>query len=239
MPKINVYLPDNLADAVKDTGVPVSAVCQRALEQSVRRITAIRAVAQSDLATEELGTRLPHFTARARTVLALAAERARADAASGIQTRHLLHGVLAEGGNLALQVLRAMEVEPAQVERDLTRQPSTEPGPDGTARLTGPAASALELAVAESIALGHDYVGSEHLLVGLATEPDGAAGQLLRSVGVEPRQARRAVVAALAGYSYVHTQPAPGLTPAEVATMVRQELRPLIERIERLEERTV
>jgi post-segregation antitoxin (ccd killing protein) len=42
VPKINVYLPDELAEAVKEAGVPVSAVCQRALEQAVRRITSIR-----------------------------------------------------------------------------------------------------------------------------------------------------------------------------------------------------
>jgi post-segregation antitoxin (ccd killing protein) len=42
MPKINVYLPDDLAEAVRDAGVPVSAVCQRALEQAVRRVTAVR-----------------------------------------------------------------------------------------------------------------------------------------------------------------------------------------------------
>ena len=45
MPKINVYLPDELAQAVKEAGVPVSAVCQRALEQAVRRVTAIRETA--------------------------------------------------------------------------------------------------------------------------------------------------------------------------------------------------
>lgn len=49
MPKINVYLPDDLAEAVKEAGVPVTAVCQRALEQAVRRVTAIRETALGDL----------------------------------------------------------------------------------------------------------------------------------------------------------------------------------------------
>jgi ATP-dependent Clp protease ATP-binding subunit ClpC len=49
MPKINVYLPEDLAEAVREAGVPVSAVCQRALEQAVRRVTAIRETAVADL----------------------------------------------------------------------------------------------------------------------------------------------------------------------------------------------
>ena len=74
MPKINVYLPDDLADAVRDAGIPVSAVCQRALEQAVRRVTAIRETALTDLTgaglTEaDLTARLRQFTARAREVV--------------------------------------------------------------------------------------------------------------------------------------------------------------------------
>src|ERR687890_296822 len=53
MPKINVYLPDDLAEAVKAAGVPVSAVCQRALEQAVRRVTAIRQTVLADLDLDE------------------------------------------------------------------------------------------------------------------------------------------------------------------------------------------
>ena len=58
MPKINVYLPDDLADAVRDTGVPVSAICQRALEQAVRRITAIRQISLTDLSDADLAGQL-------------------------------------------------------------------------------------------------------------------------------------------------------------------------------------
>ena len=53
MPKINVYLPDDLAEAVRDSGLPVSAVCQRALEDAVRRITAIRQTTLDDLDTDQ------------------------------------------------------------------------------------------------------------------------------------------------------------------------------------------
>ncbi|MFC7649606.1 Clp protease N-terminal domain-containing protein [Streptosporangium lutulentum] len=99
MPKINVYLPDELAEAVKTAGVPVSAICQRALEQAVRRVTAIRETALSapDLDLDDLTARFPHFTPRARTVIKLSVEQARALGAAEVGTEHLLGGLLAEG----------------------------------------------------------------------------------------------------------------------------------------------
>ena len=72
MPKINVYLPDDLADAVKETGLPVSAVCQRALEVSVKRVGAIRAVVLGDLSGEDPTAALAQFTQRAKDVIKLA-----------------------------------------------------------------------------------------------------------------------------------------------------------------------
>nr|BFE79116.1 hypothetical protein GCM10020093_017170 [Planobispora longispora] len=128
MPKINVYLPDELAEAVKNVGVPVSAVCQRALEQAVRRITAIRQTALGELEAGDLGERLPHFTARARAVVKMAIDRAGADAAPNVGTGHLLTGMVAEGQNLALHVLRAIEIDPAQARRDVERQTDPEEG---------------------------------------------------------------------------------------------------------------
>ncbi|MEU2357578.1 Clp protease N-terminal domain-containing protein [Streptomyces misionensis] len=134
MPKINVYLPDDLAEAVKEAGVPVSAVCQRALELAVRRVTTIRETPLADLDDEPTGA-LAHFTARTRTVLKLAVAPRRFD---------------------------------------------------------GPAANAMELAVTEAISLGHNYIGCEHVLLGLVAEPDGVAGQVLRALGTDPKLARRA-----------------------------------------------
>src|SRR4051794_34405465 len=78
MPKINVYLPDELAEAVKATGVPVSAVCQRALEEAVKRMTALREVDPSALDLDDPNSRLARLTtARVREVIKLAAARAR------------------------------------------------------------------------------------------------------------------------------------------------------------------
>ncbi|TWP51310.1 ATP-dependent Clp protease ATP-binding subunit [Lentzea tibetensis] len=229
MPKINVYLPDELAEGVKTANLPVSAICQRALEQSVRRVTAIRATVLGEL--DDPTAQLSQFTDRARTAVKLAITKAREDGAAAVGTEHLLHGVLAEGANLALKVLRAIEVEPAQVERALSKVMS---GGGGEAtRFSGPAANALELTVTDAIALGHNYVGCEHLLIGLATEPDGTAGGVLRELGADGRAVRRTVVAALSGYAHLRAQsPAP---EAVIASVVQQQLRPVLERLDRLE----
>ncbi|MEN3536923.1 Clp protease N-terminal domain-containing protein [Microbispora sp. ZYX-F-249] len=259
MPKINVYLPDDLAEAVKEAALPVSAICQRALEQAVRRVAAIRESVLGEFEIDD--PRLSHFTSRTRAVLRLALERARAEGASGVGTEHLLAAMLAEGQNLALHVLRAIEIEPALLERDLAgRRPSVPAGTagpeqaagDGGAREDGPsrfdaaAANALELAVTEAHALGHNYIGCEHLLLGLVAEPDGAAGQVLRARGAEPRLTRRAVSAALAGYVHLRaqgqgasqntSQDLPQNAAQIVAAVVRQEIAPLLRRVERLEQ---
>src|ERR1700742_3930140 len=223
VPKINVYLPDDLAEAVKETGVPVSAICQRALEASVRRVTAIRTAALGEVTLDDPAGRLAHFTANARGAVGLGLRAARASGAAEVGTEHLLAGLLAQGGNLAITVLTSMEVDleavrqaltaqgvslvPAgqQAERGEPDQPQDREGQEHNQalRFTGPAANALELAVTEAIGLGHNYVGCEHLLLGLASESEGAAGALLRDLGADYRPIRRAVAAALAGYTVI------------------------------------
>ncbi|MEV8634986.1 Clp protease N-terminal domain-containing protein [Streptosporangium sp. NPDC051023] len=244
MPKINVYLPDELAEAVKVAGVPVSAVCQRALEQAVRRITAIRETGLSAPDLDDQSARFANFTPRARTVIKLAVEEARAEATAAVGTEHLLSGLLAEGANLALHVLRAVEIDPGQVRRELDALDREGAAPGGPAlRFSGSAAAALELTVTDAIALGHNYIGCEHLLLGLISELDGAAGRILRGLGAEPRLTRRAVTAALAGYVHLRAQdrtataPAPGGSDETLSAAIRQELRPVLQRLERLEER--
>lgn len=255
MPKINVYLPDELAEAVKESGLPVSAICQRALETAVRRISGIREAALNDQAGEDPAGRLAHFTTRARTSVKLAVEHARTQGAAAVGTEHLLAGLLDEGGNLALQVLQVLEIEPQALRRELDRTPAAAaatavPEGEGTEplRFSPGAAAALELAVGESLALNHNYIGCEHLLLGLVAEPDGRGGSVLRALGAEQRLTRRAVSAALAGYQYLHAQTtaraataAPAALPADAAQKlagaIQAQLRPLIERLDRLEAR--
>lgn len=222
MSKVNVYLPDDLADSVKETGLPVSAICQRALEQSVKRVTAIRAV--GDLTGSDPTAGLTSFTQRAKDVVKLAIRSASGEVGTG----DLLRGMLEEGTNLALHVLRSLDIDPATVARELP------PPAEGTAsRVSTTAANALELTVVEALTLGHNYVGCEHLLLGLVAEPDGTAGRVLRGLGAEARQVRQAVSAALAGY--VHLQANHGGAAALTAA-VGTALEPVLRRLERLEE---
>jgi ATP-dependent Clp protease ATP-binding subunit ClpC len=229
MPKINVYLPDDLADAVRDTAIPVSAICQRALDLAVRRITAVRQATRDNLDDQDLSALLPSFTERAVTVLSLA----RDTAGPAVTTGDLVNAIVTEGGNLAMRVLRSIEIDP----RRITVAVTTEPGGDGAGlRFSTAAANAVELAVSEATGLGHNYVGCEHLIIGLAAEPDGAAGRALREAGADAKVLRRSVSAALAGYSAASAAASAAAAPA-LAAMVRQELTPLVRRIEALEAR--
>lgn len=230
MPKINVYLPDDLAEAVKESGVPVSAICQRALEQSVKRLNAIRAASLGDLSGTDLTVGLTNFTQRARDVIMLAITRARERGAAEIGTQDFLHGLVTEGSNLALHVLRSIEVDPAIVLTEVIRS-APEPGDGKAVRMSTTAAGALELAVTEALSLGHNYVGCEHLLLGLVAEPAGTGGQVLRGLGVEARAARHAVGAALAGY--VHLRANQATQPDPVAAV----LEPVLRRLDALEKK--
>jgi hypothetical protein len=190
MPKINVYLPDDLAETVKDLNIPISAICQRALEVSVKRITAVRGLTVAELD----GDRGSQLTQRMRTVLRLAAE------SPVVTTAELAQAMIDEGGNLALDVLRAIDIDPRTLRF-----------PVGSGQGTGfasDAVNALELAVVEAMALGHNYVGCEHLLLGIIAEPDGKGGEVLRELGADLKGTRRAVQTALAGIVHLQKQQA-------------------------------
>jgi ATP-dependent Clp protease ATP-binding subunit ClpA/post-segregation antitoxin (ccd killing protein) len=268
MPKINVYLPDDLANAVRDAGVPVSAVCQRALESAVRRITVLREViADSQSAVSYQGPVAENFTRRAGAVLESAQRRAGPEPAAQVGTEHMLFALIA-AENMAVHVLGALDISPGQVRAELQRRTGPaaagEPGPDpaepspgGPAGLPGPplarqAATALELAANESSALGNHYIGCEHLLLGLIAEEDGIAGSVLRSLGADLRLTRRAVAAALAGWTArggwtppgaarpANAPPGTAAAPApadmsQLTAVLRAELTPVLARIERLE----
>jgi ATP-dependent Clp protease ATP-binding subunit ClpC len=241
MPKINVYLPDDLAEAVKEAGMPVSAICQATLEHAVRRLTMIRQLVASDLDSDTLASRLTRFTDKARTAFRLAAGQARAAGVPLVGTEHLLGGLLAEGTNLALPVLHAMDIETSAVKAELDRA-AAGPDPGGAEagrRVSGPLGAALVSAVAASNALAHNYIGCEHLLLGLISEPDGAGGQILRGLGADERQARRAVTASLAGIQYwqARATTASGTAARALTEAIKRELQPFADRLASIEQR--
>jgi ATP-dependent Clp protease ATP-binding subunit ClpA len=244
MPKINVYLPDDLADAVKDAGLPVSAICQRALELAVRRVTAVRETAAGRYSDLVEGAGVTEFTARVLRILD-AARSAAADDVTALDSACLLRAMVSDGDSMAVRVLTALDITPRHVRAELDRRSaSAEPYAPTSA---GPAASAapdvakaLELAASESAALGTSYIGTEHLALGLIGEPDGVAGHVLRSLGADLRVTRRTVAAALAGWDAgsaraAQQQDAASHQAEHVAAAVRAELAPMLARIERLE----
>src|SRR4051794_3742058 len=213
MPKVNVYLPDALADAVKDAQVPVSAICQAALEKAVRDVASMRGTEQAPPAEQAAVGGFARFTPRARKAVELAQESAREVPHDHVDTEHLLLGVIDEGSNLALKVLASLDIEPADLRAELVASM-----PPGTTRVGGHipfsplAKRALELTITEAQCLGHNYVGCEHLLLGLLSTEDGLASQVLCRMGLEVRTTRRAVVMALVGYVQARENP-PTLEP--------------------------
>lgn len=243
MPKINVYLPDDLAAAVKDAGIPVSAVCQVALERMVREVVALRATDEAT-GTSDHGP-FARFTPRARRSLDLAQEAARRHGHHYVGTEHVLLGVLDEGTNLALKVLLALDVEPDDLRQELVGS-LAEAGEGevvGEQPLTPPAKQALEATTREALTFGHNYIGCEHLLLGLLATEDGLASVVLRRMGVERTAARRTVTNVLVGVVHGLGQGRPpGATPPAPAPAVAEApstdaLAEILRRIEAIEQR--
>jgi ATP-dependent Clp protease ATP-binding subunit ClpA len=249
VPKINVYLPDGLAEAVKQTDVPVSAVCQHALQRAVRRVLAVRAVAAglpveqafTASADNPISAGTPGFTRRVVSAMELARRHSSEAGLPAFGTGHLLAALLADD-TLAGRVLAAMEIEPALVTAALARA-GAGPADGGPAHegvsFNSQVASVLERATNESTALGNNYVGSEHLLLGMIGEPDGAAGVVLRELGADLRGTRRAVAAALTGWAAGRAASQLTAEPSQPAlsAAIEAALAPVLSRLDELESR--
>jgi ATP-dependent Clp protease ATP-binding subunit ClpC len=228
MPKINVYLPDELAEAVRDAQLPVSAICQSALERAVRDVTSVRGSDQAPQDDSRMIGLFARFTPRARQAFVLADARAREIPNNFVGTEHLLLGMLDEGGNLALGVLRALDIEPADLRAELVAsvEPGHAPG-DGGIPFTPLAKEALETAVKEALTLGHNYLGCEHLLLGVLATEEGLGSKVLRRMGLELRTTRRAVVTALTGVVHQMKQATAAPIPAPAEDALQEILRRL------------
>ena len=240
MPKINVYLPDELAEAVKELGLPVSPICQQALEAVVRRVQSIETTGQLDLTVADPTAKLTNFTVKARTAVNLAIQKARVSGVPRITTEHLLAGLLDEGTNLSLEVLRSLEIEPDDLREDLAARPpaaDNEPADGdeiGGRQLDPSTTEALKLALRTALSFAHNYIGCEHLLLGLINEETGGAGEILRARGAEPKLAKRALAATLTGFTYARNRTESGGDQAKALVAA---LAKIGERLDRLEER--
>jgi ATP-dependent Clp protease ATP-binding subunit ClpC len=137
---------------------------------------------------------LDRFTKRARRVLTTAQEEARRLNHRFIGTEHILLGLVAEEGGVALRVLNELNISAEQVRKTVertvgrgTRPASLQPS------LTPRTKRVIELAVDEARKLGHHYIGTEHLLLGLIREGEGVAVDVLRRLGAPPEKIREEV----------------------------------------------
>jgi ATP-dependent Clp protease ATP-binding subunit ClpC len=186
------------------------------------------------------------FTRRAQKVLLLAQEEARQMQYPFVGTEHILLGLLREGEGVAAKVLTEIGVDPDTVRSGV--QQLVEPGQGQVAQevtLTPRAKRVLELAIDEARRLGHNYVGTEHLLLGLIREGEGIAARVLAASGVELERVRASVTEALgAGVAGGGAKGGPGVkkTPAldqyarDLTTLSREDrLDPVIGREQEIE----
>jgi ATP-dependent Clp protease ATP-binding subunit ClpC len=142
------------------------------------------------------------FTDRARRVVVLAQTEARLLNHNYIGTEHILLGLIQEGEGVAAKALESLNVPldavREQVETKIGR--GSEP-PTGHIPFTPRAKKVLELALRESLQLGHNYIGTEHILLGLIREGEGVGAYVLTKLGADLGGVRQAVVALLSGYS--------------------------------------
>jgi ATP-dependent Clp protease ATP-binding subunit ClpA len=142
------------------------------------------------------------FTDRARRVVVLAQEESRLLNHNYIGTEHILLGLIHEGQGVAAQALEAMDISLAavrsQVEEIIGRGQDTA---SGHIPFTPRAKKVLELSLREALALGHNYIGTEHILLGLIREGEGVAAQVLVKLGADLNRVRQQVILLLQGYS--------------------------------------
>ena len=132
---------------------------------------------------------MDRFTKRARRVLSKAQEEARNLNHRYIGTEHLLLGLMSEEGSVAMRVLHELGIAPDQVRQSVERMVGrgTRPFYNQPA-LTPRTKRVIELAVEEARKLGHHYIGTEHLLLGLVREGEGVAVDVLRQLGATPEK---------------------------------------------------
>jgi ATP-dependent Clp protease ATP-binding subunit ClpC len=142
------------------------------------------------------------FTDRARRVVVLAQEEARLLNHNYIGTEHILLGLIHEGEGVAAKALESLgislEAVRAQVEEIIGHGGST---PSGHIPFTPRAKKVLELSLREALQLGHNYIGTEHILLGLIREGEGVAAQVLVKLGADLSRVRQQVIQLLSGYS--------------------------------------
>ncbi len=154
------------------------------------------------LCREDVRAVFERFTDRARRVVVLAQEEARMLNHNYIGTEHILLGLIHEGEGVAAKALESLgislEAVRQQVEEIIGQG---QQAPSGHIPFTPRAKKVLELSLREALQLGHNYIGTEHILLGLIREGEGVAAQVLVKLGADLNRVRQQVIQLLSGYS--------------------------------------
>ncbi|MGO1584086.1 MAG: Clp protease N-terminal domain-containing protein, partial [Actinomycetaceae bacterium] len=141
------------------------------------------------------------FTDRARRVVVLAQEEARMLNHNYIGTEHILLGLIHEGEGVAAKALEALDISLEAVRAQVTEIIGEgQQAPSGHIPFTPRAKKVLELSLREALQLGHNYIGTEHILLGLIREGEGVAAQVLTKLGADLNRVRQQVIQLLSGY---------------------------------------
>ncbi|MBN1284969.1 MAG: ATP-dependent Clp protease ATP-binding subunit [Anaerolineae bacterium] len=175
---------------------------------------------------------MERFTQRARRVLSLAQEEAERLQHNQIGTEHLLLGLMREEGGVAGRVLRELGLEIRRVEDLVERMSKASARISGKLDLSVGTKKVLELAVDEARRMGHHYIGTEHLLLGLVRTNEGAAIDILKRLGVSPDQVRRQTRRVLQESPSQPSRPTPAsASPARKAGATTATKTPLVDQL--------
>ncbi len=142
------------------------------------------------------------FTDRARRVVVLAQEEARLLNHNYIGTEHILLGLIHEGEGVAAKALESLGISLEKVRQQVEEIIGAgQSPPSGHIPFTPRAKKVLELSLREALQLGHNYIGTEHILLGLIREGEGVAAQVLVKLGADLNKVRQQVIQLLSGYS--------------------------------------
>jgi ATP-dependent Clp protease ATP-binding subunit ClpC len=160
------------------------------------------------------------FTERARQVVVLAQDEARRLKHNYIGTEHLLLGLLREREGIAAHVLESFDVTVDRVRAQVAHVVGEgDEVTTGQIPFTPRTKKVLELALKEGLSLGHDYIGTEHILLGIVRENDGVAARILLALGADAEKVRNEVIRTLSGPGRTYLQ----MTgPVEVAGSPRE-----------------
>ena len=157
------------------------------------------------------------FTDRARRVVVLAQEESRMLNHNYIGTEHILLGLIHEGEGVAALTLDSLSISLEAVRREVEQIIGEgQAAQAGHIPFTPRAKKVLELSLREALQLGHNYIGTEHILLGLIREGEGVAARVLQKLGADLNRVRQTVIQLLSGYPVVEEIPTTGWTPASV-----------------------